>query len=316
MARQWIMSHGNNSALTNHGVLQANYLGAHLAATDVKISHIFSSDLQRAVKTAEAIRAAQSPLLGEIKKLQLLREQDFGSYEGKAFSQRPPRTNKSGNHRDLESHHYDPGFKDVESKQSMIIRMNSFIDAYLLPISEEGPAEQLTVVIVAHGNILSYLWRGILKRFNARDVTVASGVIVTGSTLSLEYLGSWSNTGYLELEWKSGNSTAQHSGIFPKEGTVATDTNPSTPTKTSAQSKSSSPSLAQQVPPPLQDRPIIPASVLALPPRLLHMSLVVKAVNSQEHLKGLKKAGGGIGSLKHDLSQKTVDSFFKKQRSE
>jgi len=51
------------------------------------------------------------------------------------------------------------------------------------------------------------------------------------------------------------------------------------------------------------------------PPRGLgELSLVVKAVNSQEHLKGLKKTRGGIGSLKHDSNQKTVDSFFKKRR--
>jgi hypothetical protein len=44
------------------------------------------------------------------------------------------------------------------------------------------------------------------------------------------------------------------------------------------------------------------------------MSLVVKAVNSQEHLKGLKKTRGGIGSSKHDEKQKTMDSFFKRQK--
>jgi hypothetical protein len=43
---------------------------------------------------------------------------------------------------------------------------------------------------------------------------------------------------------------------------------------------------------------------------------VVNAVNSQEHLKGLKKTRGGIGNLKHDSNQQKVDSFFKKRKLE
>jgi hypothetical protein len=68
---------------------------------------------------------------------------------------------------------------------------------------------------------------------------------------------------------------------------------------------------------PQNPAPIPPAAAKIPPlPKLLNMSLVVKAVNSQEHLKGLKKTRGGIGSLKHDESQKTMDSFFKKRRIE
>src|ERR1700733_11210884 len=89
-----------DSELTNHGFQQAALLGRHLIAIGHAFSHIFSSHLQRAFKTAELIREAQisanstlpstTNYVPDVKQLPMLMEQDFGFYEGKLWYQRPP----------------------------------------------------------------------------------------------------------------------------------------------------------------------------------------------------------------------------------
>lgn len=296
-----------DSALTNHGVLQANRLGTHLSASDVKISHIFSSDLQRAFKTAEAIRIAQVPTPTETVRTELIREQDFGFYEGKQFFERPREGNKSGKEAHQDAHHNEPGFKDVESKDSMRTRSDSFIDAHLVKLLHRVP-EDHTVAVVAHGIILSHLWRALLKRFHPGRVSAGRGIENPGNGFSLEYLGGWSNTGYLDLEVKPTTDNG-----FVEEASKIDPTPPTLSTPADSVSE-------HTVTPELLQKPSMPPpnTLPTLQPRskLLNMSLVVKAVNSKEHLLGLKKTRGGIGNLEHDSKQKTVDSFFKKRRIE
>ncbi|TVY15312.1 putative phosphatase [Lachnellula arida] len=286
-----------DSALTNHGVLQAGRLGAHLAATDVKVSHIFSSDLQRAANTAEAIRVAQSPPTQAVMQLRLLREQDFGFYEGKTFSQRP--RDPSGRDAHLDAHRNDPGFRDVESKESMMVRADTFVDVHLLPLFAVVRDEH-SIVVVAHGIILNYLWRSILKRFPPANVAVATSA---DRGVGLDYIGAWSNTGVLDLEIKL------RPGIIPGQEKATYGPPLEAPPPILSSTEAGPSELSQQ-------STAVPPATIATPvsrPMLPHMSLVVKAVNSLEHLNGLKKTRGGIGSLKHDPSQKTMDSFFKKR---
>ncbi|CZT10047.1 hypothetical protein WAI453_006408 [Rhynchosporium graminicola] len=308
-----------DSALTNHGVLQANRLASHLATTDFKISHIFSSDLQRAFKTAESIRVAQSPAPTETTKLEVLREQDFGFYEGKQFFERPREGNKSGKEAHQDAHRDDPDFKDVESKESMKVRSDTFIDTHLAPLLRETPADN-TVVVVAHGIILSHLWRALLKRFHPSKVSVGQGIDKPGNGFSLEHLGGWSNTGYLDLEIKSIPTKdvppiAQLSKPAAGSEDIQDTFNLRQKNLNSAadferpEDKSNLPQKPSTLPPAVLDTPREPS-------RLLDLTVVVKAVNNKAHLVGLKKTRGGLGSLKHDSSQKTVDSFFKKRRLE
>jgi len=273
--------------LTNHGVLQANRLGQYLATTEVKISHIFSSDLVRAFKTAEAIRLTQpkpaneqAPFAHETKQLTLLREQDFGSLEGKASSGRSRDSKKTG--KDVNEN--DSEFRDVETQEAMRTRSNAFIDEYLLDLFHSVTGDY-AVVVVAHGIILAHLWRCILRRFPPTAVSVAPGVVPAERGLLLEFLGSWSNTGYMELE------------IKPREGESSNWTSPTMKAPTSA-------TLAEAQATTNEANKRI----------LLDMLLVMKAVNSLVHLKKLKKTRGGIGSSKHDESQKTIGSFFKKRK--
>ena len=315
-----------DSALTNHGVLQANRLGTHLAATDVKISHIFSSHLQRAYKTAEAVRAAQSRAPESVTQLQVLREQDFGFYEGKKFFERPKDSDKSGKDAHLEARKNEPGFQDMESKESMRVRVDNFIDGHLLRLWSDVQDDQ-SVVVVAHGIILSHLWRAILKRFHLGNVAAAPGVVGADRGLGLEYLGEWSNTGYLDLEIKhktvpAAISQSSSTPVLPT-GSPSSSKPSQAPAPAVSLAPPSAGNLAETEPvnlqkavPSLVPTPPGPFSIPEPQPMLQNMSLVVKAVNSQEHVRGLKKTRGGIGSSAHDSSQKTMESFFKRRKIE
>jgi broad specificity phosphatase PhoE len=310
-----------DSSLTNHGILQANRLGSHLAAKDVKIIHIFSSDLQRAFKTAEAIRDVQEPSPPHTK-LESLREQDFGFYEGKQFSERPKENANSGKDSHLQAHRREPGFKDVESKENMRIRVDSFIDAHLLQLLHTVKEEH-AVAVVAHGIILTHLWKALLKRFIPAYVALHPSVQVTDQRFGLEYLGAWANTGYLELEVKKRLDETKTLGSPSSATLLHGASSPDLSTSPAAASSTASEKLkaAEDCDPNLQQQSI-PTSLVTpshgkpQPSRLVNLSLVVRAINSQEHLRGLKKTRGGIGSIKHDSSQKTMDSFFKKRRLE
>ena len=42
----------------------------------------------------------------------------------------------------------------------------------------------------------------------------------------------------------------------------------------------------------------------------------VLAVNCQDHLRGVKRTRGGIGSARHDEGQKSIKTFFKRARKD
>lgn len=42
----------------------------------------------------------------------------------------------------------------------------------------------------------------------------------------------------------------------------------------------------------------------------------IMTINGKDHLKGLKRTGGGVGSSRHDASQKGIESFFKRRKVE
>ena len=275
-----------DSALTIHGSLQAERLGKFLAKAGLDFTHIFASDLQRAVKTAGAIRSwidavHPDPKL-RVTELTVLREQDFGYYEGKPFYARPRESSKSGKEHHRSQHQDDPDFKDVESKESMDRRMNDFLRDHLVPIiHEEGWTKEKTVAIVSHGIILSHLWRCLLKTLPKDSVTLSPGVSIgSGGVTPLEYLGGWSNTGYLELDLHTRSPARAH--------------NKARPTSPSQSPKLSSPSSFDK--------------------SLSGYYVSIKTVNGKAHLQGLKRTKGGVGSAKFDEGQKSIESFFKKRK--
>lgn len=224
-----------------------------------------------------------------VTQLSSLREQDFGFYEGKPFYTRSRGTNKTGKDTHREQHQSDPEFKDVESKEAMALRMEAFLDEQLIPILRgETPKGEEIIAIVSHGIILSILWRCFLKRFAARTVSLALGISVGGGGVTpLEYLGGWSNTGYLELD------------IMPRH--VPTDSN-----------------IYSFVPMddvgPVDEAPANKHSVSTISAIPIGHNMVIKTVNGKDHLKSLKRTGGGVGSSKFDEGQKSIESFFKKRK--
>lgn len=79
-------------------------------------------------------------------------------------------------------------------------RMNTFLHEYLMPVLCADDADELpTVAVVSHGIILSQLWRCFLRLLPPNSVTLSPEVHLQGGAVTLEHLGGWSNTGYLEL---------------------------------------------------------------------------------------------------------------------
>ncbi|KAJ2994520.1 hypothetical protein NUW58_g1540 [Xylaria curta] len=232
-----------DSSLTNHGVLQAKRLGAHIASRQVTIGpirHLFSSNLQRAYYTAEAIADAcrlqdgdsTSAVTLDVIRVEQLREKDFGSSEGKKFGNKE---NDDGS----------------ESSESMRLRIDRFLDHHLCPIIDQLTPENATVVIVAHGIILNVLLKALLSRYPLKSPSP----LLVGERSGSEFLAPWSNTGVLQARLELSANTAHQ-----------------------------------------------------LDEIKIHLTL--EHMNNVDHLQGLKKTRGGIGSAKFDSRQRTMDSFF------
>lgn len=214
----------------------------------------------------------------------LLRERDFGFYEGKPFYARDYSSPKSGKDTHRSQQADDPDFQDVESKESLRRRADAFVHGNLIPIlCEERILSKRNVAIFSHAIILNHLWRSILSLFGKNAVSLAPGVYVgnAGST-PLEYLGGWSNTGYLELEiFQSLASSVQ-------EGSTTVDSN--------SLEKREHPDKAADE----KFYPVFP-----------NLKMGILTVNGKDHLRALKRTRG-VGSAAHDEGQKKIDKFFKK----
>ncbi|KAI1381590.1 phosphoglycerate mutase-like protein [Hypoxylon crocopeplum] len=252
-----------NSPLTNHGVLQIKRLGAHLVKRHEilgPVKHVFTSTLQRAYQTAEAIVEAHGPSSRDaldtqtalkVCRLPELAEKDYGSFEGKKYGIKIPGT-ASGL---VQS--------DVETHDSMKARINRFLDFHLTPIIDKHMSDKVTVMVVAHGIILGVLLKSLLERFPPR---LSLSTPQSSSRESPAEFAAWSNTGVLQARLESNEAVSLIS-------TAVTDA--------------------------------VPASSRERLP-----CLTIEFTNNLDHLQGLKKTRGGIGSAKFDSRQRTMDSFF------
>ncbi|KAF1948405.1 phosphoglycerate mutase-like protein [Byssothecium circinans] len=322
-----------DSALTNHGYQQATRLGQHFRALGLTFTHIFSSHLQRAAKTAALIRDAQVSLVSdngsaktvpEVVRLPALMEQGFGYYEGKKFHERPIDLKLSGKELYRLAHKNEPGFVDVESKESMDRRADGFLDERLLPLLNGSTDEpERVIAIVSHGIMLSTLWKRLLLRLPAKSVALSPELAATARN-TLEHLGGWSNTGYLELlmtrELAQDLVVPLGAPLAPVPDPPAPDpcergvveVTPSSETKDSTTGMSfTSSDLATTA------SETVPVSAEPAFPRLADgWMTVIKTINGKDHLIGLKRTGGGVGSSRYDASQKSIDSFFKRKKLE
>lgn len=283
-------------------------------------THLFSSHLQRAAKTAGKIREAQlaSPSgvsnaqpVPEVAQLPVLMEQDFGSMEGSKWNLRPVEMKVPG--KDAVQ------FVDVESKDAMGKRANAFLDDHLLHILDDPSAPvDLVIAIVSHGIFLSTLWTRLLRRLPPKSVTLCLDAQATRHP-SLEHLGGWSNTGYLEL----------HMSKTSVDEPVTSAEVPSDVSRLA-------PALSARLPAPQEEvkvdqagtAQILPQVVSTVGPSALEghstsvpdprfpqgWSTKILTINGKDHLKGLKRTGGGVGSSRHDTSQKSIETFFKRRK--
>jgi broad specificity phosphatase PhoE len=304
--------------LTNHGVDQADKLGEYLCKTGTVLTHIYASPLTRTSKTAEAIRKAQAVATPNasastlaIVKVSELIEQDFGYYEGKSFQARAADSKNTGRELHRERHKDDTSFVDVESKESMAKRADSFLDEHLLQLFDtDATANEHVVAVVSHGILLSNLWRRLLLRLPRRSLTTAPEVTGARGDLVLEHLGGWSNTGYLHLEIRKDDPKTDSdatTGINEVPEAVDISPTPISPFKDAPPSSDTLEGQTPEVEPPV-------VSSTCHPRNLSGYSTMILAVDSKQHLIGLKRQRGGIGRSAHDESQKKLDGFFKKQR--
>lgn len=192
-----------DSALTSHGVQQTIRLGRYFANQGITFSHMFSSDLSRALRTAENVLAYQKGSdQVSIVQNRALREQDFGDLEGQPYNDRTSDPIKSRKVINQEDHAAESGLKNPESKDAMRERAQQFLGQHLFPTVGSTSAEHPRVVaVVSHGNLLAALWRCMLSAQAQDSVRLAPEVTAQGPHASLEHLGGWSNTGYLELAY-------------------------------------------------------------------------------------------------------------------
>jgi broad specificity phosphatase PhoE len=285
---------------------------------------IYSSDLKRAVNTAKIIQRTQweacgdeilklSSIASEVTQYAVLREQDFGYYEGKPFFARASAgAQKSGKEDHRDEHRDEEGFVDVESKESMAKRIDGFIDGCLIGeiclANQNDPEIGRNIAIVAHGIILGVLWRCLLKRFSAQSVRVKPGIVTGGAHgASLEHLGGWANTAYLQLELCSPTATEDIADTAPvREDQLNTN-----------ELETGCKFATTKINPPTKDpeKYLEPMWRDGDPPQtMVGWTMTIEAVNSRDHLKGLKRTGGGVGSSKHDEGQMKIENFFNKRQ--
>jgi broad specificity phosphatase PhoE len=140
--------------LTIHGMNQATSLGA--ALKNEPITHIFSSDLKRAHRTAAAIASHHDTVT--VVPDNVFRERDFGELEGKPWRQTWTSDNTTRSHATPE---------EGESKAAMSERATAAWNWVLQQAQVyENAHENLFVVVVSHGLFLSALFTNICAFYN------------------------------------------------------------------------------------------------------------------------------------------------------
>ncbi|TAF79315.1 MAG: histidine phosphatase family protein [Curvibacter sp.] len=136
--------------LNDRGLWQAERVGKALA--EEAIDRIYSSDLQRAHSTAQAIaRHTANPTAREVQLHTGLRERGFGTFEGETWAdiaEKWPDESRRWKQRD--PHFAPPG---GETPTQLLARVQTTVD----DIASRHPGEH--IVLVAHGGVMDMLYR-------------------------------------------------------------------------------------------------------------------------------------------------------------
>lgn len=176
----WLVRHGEtienkanicqgqtHGTLSENGIMQATRLAGRLK--NYVFDQIWSSDLNRALHTAEIISAEQTGML-EVQTDIRLRERAFGSFQGRVFPEN--RTNFV----------YPP---DVESITEMGVRLSSFLDDLytsadqkVILIVTHGVALRVLLSILLYGNTLQTDQLPLLENASATRVCIQNGRVI------------------------------------------------------------------------------------------------------------------------------------------
>lgn len=132
--------------LNTTGLWQADQVARALA--DEPIAAIYTSDLQRAHATAQAVaRATGAPLTTHTG----LRERSFGHFQGRTFAEIEAELPEDAHRWRKRDPHYAP-----EGGESLVI-LRERIERTVAQLAQQHLGEQ--VVMVAHGGVLDVLYR-------------------------------------------------------------------------------------------------------------------------------------------------------------
>ena len=174
--------------LNDIGRRQARAAGAWLQAES--IAALYSSDLQRAWMTAQAIGAA----LGlEPQPAPELRERNYGMFQGLTYAEAEAR--HPAGYAAFEGRNADYDFENGESLRAMFARVTT----KLQEIADRHPGEQ--VVVVVHGGVLDVINRFV--RGNplemARDFLIPNAGINWVARADGQWsIETWGDTAHLE----------------------------------------------------------------------------------------------------------------------
>lgn len=174
-----VMQGHKDSPLTDNGMQQAKEIAKKLR--HINFSNVFSSDLQRAVRTAEIIVADRNL---EVRTNQLLRESYFGMFEGKELAFFLNTLKKSIEHRETLSSDERMKYKvhpQVESEEEISTRMMTF----LKDVAPRHEGEN--VLVVSHSAVMRAT---LIKIGFATHESLPQGVIKNAGCVVIETDGS------------------------------------------------------------------------------------------------------------------------------
>ncbi|EAW11992.1 histidine phosphatase family protein [Aspergillus clavatus NRRL 1] len=189
----------NGHYLTDKGKMQAHLLARRFRDRGVRFTQVFSSDLDRAMETAQDIcqqQLSSGPFLTPIQTSNL-REQSFGSLEGTRWKSGAPGSSISSPDALRGG---EPSYTEEESVVSMRTRVNAFLQDYIVPllVNLDTTKPEEVIAVVSHGVILQVLWVCLADLFNQRDIHIGAGAARADFG---DYVRPvWSNTGAMELD--------------------------------------------------------------------------------------------------------------------
>lgn len=175
--RDYITSGQVDPPLTKLGTMQATETKERLS--DVVFDDVYSSDLARAIQTAEIITGKEVPKLHQLTEL---RERDFGRFDGKSEKMMDGLADSLREKFNSLPNEEQWRFKyapDIESDDELSHRIVSMIEK----IAQENSGK--TILIASHGGAIRTM---LIKLQHLNTTSLPRGAI--------------SNTGYVEIEYE------------------------------------------------------------------------------------------------------------------